>query len=595
LCVFLLAELHIQSKSSYPYMANNALKVLLVVALSTAVVSFVDANAFLKASHTPKEERMSAEDVQTSLLAEVEGTFGQGSASSRVKQLEASLGPIYAALPKNEKGYLGHATVRYALHRLFVQRHGWSIKGLDAAGDHRNSSSSAGLLKEQVPAYIQDLFEQRLAGRGFGLHELGVLAATIEHLVHSEAIQRLGKAFKVHNFLPTSVMSELEADDVLDTYMTSYILGEDLANLTLDGANSLKEEMPDVYMGWDDTKEFVRSTRRNVTTAETSAEQKSVAGLDFSLVARVAERVGERFGSFQNKDCHQIKTSLVNIEERGTGRVRLSDFYKPAMDGQWQFQESVAYLRELGALDETDAQKPRVIIANYITSPSNCIASSSFYAVCCIDECEGLLGHLERQIAAPEATPTRIATLVSELASSSVAAPRKLSANLLDRLGEIAAEHGGSVPLHGRLFAQWMHHAFPRECSYPHLSGTTKPLTADEWLESTGADTTASEEEMQEHLTKAETVADTQAKNANELGHADIMSLPWSAEEELLVVRPQQTLAAGNSWCTVFLAAMRNIVFVAALSGMAYHAVSHGGTRSASKVAVGSNADKFFV
>jgi len=175
-------------------MADNALKVLLVVALSTTIVSFVDANAFLKASHL-KEERMSEEDVQTSLLAEVEGTFGEGSASSRVKQLEASLGPIYAALPKNEKGYLGHATVRYALHRLFVQRHGWSINGLDAAGGHRNSTSSAGLLKEQVPAYIQDLFEQRLAGRGFGLHELGVLAATIEHLVHSEAIKRLGKAF----------------------------------------------------------------------------------------------------------------------------------------------------------------------------------------------------------------------------------------------------------------------------------------------------------------------------------------------------------------------------------------------------------------
>jgi len=575
-------------------MADNALKVLLVVALSTTLLSFVDANAFLKASHL-KEERMSEEDVQTSLLAEVEGTFGEGSASSRVKQLEASLGPIYAALPKNEKGYLGHATVRYALHRLFVQRHGWSINGLDAAGGHRNSTASAGLLKEQVPAYIQDLFEQRLAGRGFGLHELGVLAATIEHLVHSEAIKRLGKAFLVHNFLPTSVMSELEADDVLDTYMTSYILGEDLTDYTLAKAISLKEEMPDVYLGWNDTKEFVRSTRRNVTKTETSAEQRSAGGLDFSLVARVAERVGERFGSFQDKECHQIKSSLVNIEERGTGRVRLSDFYKPAMDGQWQFQESVAYLRELGALDETDAEKPRVIIANYITSPSNCIASSSFYAVCCMDECEGLLGHLERQIAAPEATSTRIATLVSELPSSSVAAPRKLSTNLLDRLGEIAAEHGGSVPLHGRLFAQWMHHAFPRECPYPHLSGTTNPLTADEWLASTGNDTTATEAEMSGHVTRAEAVADTKAKNANELGEEGMASLPWSAEEELLVVRPPQMLAAGNSWCTSFLSTMRNIVFVAALSGIAYHGLSNGGARSASKVTAGSNADKFFV
>merc|ERR1719299_207701 len=116
-----------------------------------------------------------------------------------------------------------------------------------------------------------------------------------------------------------------------------------------------------------------------------------------------------------------MKASLLKMEEKGTGRVRLSDFYKPALDGNWQFQESVAYLRQLGALDETDPEKPRVIIPNFVTSPSNCIASSSFYSVCCMNECEGLLGHLEEQLATPEATSTDIARIVSNLPSSSVA------------------------------------------------------------------------------------------------------------------------------------------------------------------------------
>ena len=88
-----------------------------------------------------------------------------------------------------------------------------------------------------------------------------------------------------------------------------------------------------------------------------------------------------------------MKDSLVKIEDRGTGRVLLSDFYKPGLDGQWQFQESASYLRQLGALDESS--KTSVVIVNYLTSPGNCIASSSFYSVCCMDECEGLLGHLE--------------------------------------------------------------------------------------------------------------------------------------------------------------------------------------------------------
>jgi hypothetical protein len=483
------------------HVSGTTLAVLALFQLGS--ISIVDANAFLKANSHLKAELISEEDVQTTLLSEVEGTFGEGSASSRVRQLEGVLGPIYAALPKNEKGYLGHATVRYALHRLFVQRHGWSIKGLDVNGGHRNSTASAGLLKEQVPDYIQDLFEKRLAGRGFGLHELGVLAATIEHLIHSEAIKRLGNAFKVHSFLPTSVLNHREADELLDTYMTSYILGEDISVMNESQAVSLKLEMPEIYMAWNDTQEFVRATRRNIMDSEASAEHRSSGSLDFSLLARVAERVGERFGAHQDQECKQMKDSLVKIEDSGTGRVLLSDFYKPGLDGQWQFQESASYLRQLGALDESNPSKPSVIIVNYLTSPSNCIASSSFYSVCCMDECEGLLGHLERDIAAPEATPARIAKLISELSSSSIVAPRQLSQVLLERLGAIAATHGGTVPLHGRLFAQWMHHAFPRECPYPHLSGTTSPQTPDEWLQSTGEETTATEQEMQAHVDEA--------------------------------------------------------------------------------------------
>merc|ERR1719198_2345392 len=548
------------------------------------LIGAAEGNAFLKVNHIHHQERISEEDVQATLLAEVEGTFGEGSASSRIKQLETILGPIYAALPKNEKGYLGHSTVRYALHRLFVQRHGWVIKGLDTAGGHRNSTSSAGLLKEQVPAYIQELFEQRLGGRGFGLHELGVLAATIEHLVHSEAIKRLGNAFKVHNFLPTSLMSVTEADDVLDTYMTAYILGEDLSNMTLEEALELKAEMPEVYMAWNETKEFVRTTRRNCTQHDGTAEQKASGELDFSLVARVAERVGEQFGNFQDQECRQIKSSLLSMEEPGTGRVRLSDFYKPAIGGQWQFQESVAYLRQLGALDETDAQKPRVIIANYINSPSNCIASSSFYSVCCMDECEGLLGHLEKQIASPEATTHQVATLVSELSSSSVTAPRKLPQPLIDRLGEIAAEHGGSVPLHGRLFAQWMHHAFPRECPFPHLSGTTNPQTPDEWLESSGEETTATDDEMLVHVNKADVGA-----NRTEYEEMDVEALPWSPEEELLVVRPpQQPNTSGGS----VLATMRNALLFATVVAMVYGLPLAPLTSTGTK---GASAEKFLV
>merc|ERR1719159_1856908 len=108
-----------------------------------------------------------------------------------------------------------------------------------------------------------------------------------------------------------------------------------------------------------------------------------------------------------------MKAKLVAMQEPGTGRVRLSDFYKPALGGDWQFSESVDYLRELGALDEADPGRPSVVVANYVSSPSNCIASSSFYSVCCLNECEGLMSHLERKIATSEAEPEQVAALVA--------------------------------------------------------------------------------------------------------------------------------------------------------------------------------------
>merc|ERR1719191_106602 len=99
----------------------------------------------------PETERVTEEDIRTSLLAEVEGTLGVGSATSRLHLLEAILKPMYTALPKNEYGNLGHSTVRYALHRLFIMRHGWHIKGLGRDAETSNVTSPSGVLKDHVP------------------------------------------------------------------------------------------------------------------------------------------------------------------------------------------------------------------------------------------------------------------------------------------------------------------------------------------------------------------------------------------------------------------------------------------------------------
>merc|ERR1719272_1524096 len=93
------------------------------------------------------------------------------------------------------------------------------------------------------------------------------------------------------------------------------------------------------------------------------------------------------------------------------------------------------------------------------------------------------MGHVEELVAEPSAAPKHLVDIVSNTPSDAQEAPRSLSAALVTRLDEIAARHQGRVPLHGRLFMQWLHHAYPRECPFPHVSGTINPVTQDEWLQ----------------------------------------------------------------------------------------------------------------
>merc|ERR1719424_839585 len=100
-----------------------------------------------------------------------------------------------------------------------------------------------------------------------------------------------------------------------------------------------------------------------------------------------------------------------------------------------------------------------------------------------MDECETLLGHVERHVAGSHAAPSELVAFVAALPSSTVASNRTLPPSQVHRLYKIAEQHGGRVPIHGRLFMQWMHMVYPRECAFPHLSGTTKPVSSEDYQE----------------------------------------------------------------------------------------------------------------
>merc|ERR1719410_959519 len=278
----------------------------------------------------------------------------------------------------------------------------------------------------------------------------------------------------------------------------------------------------DNYEDWSATEAFLE--RVKLPHLQGLGDRKP--GLDYAATQHIVNDIGEQFGHFNDLECKSLKSTLMNMESHKEGRVPLSEFYKKSLHSHWQFNEKADYLRVLGALDETDAARPQVVVPNYLSSRPNCLEATDLYAVCCRNECEDLMAQLEDIFADPSVLPDKIVGLVSTMSSDTVKAPRKLSETLVQRLEKLAAANEGEVPIHGRVFAQWMHHAFPRECPYPHEMGTVSPQTPDEWMKETGQDHKASDAEMQAHV---------DACAASEEVHSDIDNeLPWSDHEELL-------------------------------------------------------------
>lgn len=504
-------------------------------------------NAFLKKTEATAPQFVNQSMLEMRFLQEVRGFVGKGPMDAQLPAIKKALEPMWLSLPKNEQGRLGTAQVRYALHRFFVQRHGWHIDGLDR---HASEATPAGILRERVPAFLMELFEEAFGKSGLMLHELAIFAATLEHMIHDEATDRLMDVYKAYGISSQERIPDAQVYVLLKAYLMSLILGQQSLSSPEEierGVGKLSRTWPswsDSQMWLQDVKETVAYLNQGSTNP--FSQDKS---LNFQEVERISQQMSESLGSFQDTDCRVLKDQLLEREERDSGRLLLSDFYKMGMEGSMQFVEKPEYLRQLGALDESKPGEPRVIVANYVLSQGLCLADMGFYRICCINECESLMAQVEQKIAAPEATPAQLAAVVGSLSSSTVEASGVLSEKDARRLQQIAAiNRGGVVPLHGRLFAQWMHSLFPRECPVPH-AGATEPISTSEWMEQTGGTTaTYKRNEMQKYV-------ETAHKQAEATQHVEAESedLHWFEEEDILYLPGDAAKGVASSSAVGFL------------------------------------------
>jgi len=525
--------------------------------LSAAFFELATGSSFLSRAQEANVKDLTPE-LEASILQEIEDVLGSGKhgmTEERLGRIEDMLRATFMSMPGNERGKLQHTAVRYTLHSYFVQRHAWYIRGLE----DNNSSSATNILQDKVEDFVQVAFEQRMGSGGLDLKDVAVLAATYENLVHKEAAERLDATFSVMSMTGEESMTVSQLDSVMDVYMMGYILNLNYSVLEPIKLQIIIGSIGKIYPSWPTTQEFLRSVR-----ADRSLHRSYFTRAD---VESTLEEVLDRYGRWQDRECQDLKSQLLALEDRsigvnGSGRVKLTDFYGSALrDGNWQFSETKGYLAQNGALDTHGVE--RVIIANYVNSPSNCLASSKFYSVCCINECEDLMDHIEHHFSAPSATPSDIVSFVSGLPSSTVAAGRTLHKVLVQRLEQVAERYGGKVPLHSRLFAQWLHHAYPRECPYPHISGTTKPQTVRDYMEQSRQSPTVTKDEM--HVV-------VQANQGADVQEESDECTQWSHHDELYVGGDAKISAPASAGKTIW-HMLRPLVYIAMAVAMAVAAV----------------------
>jgi len=483
------------------------------------------ANGFLKKDLSMKGKglTLSESEIEARFLEEVRGITGKGPVDLQIPAIKAALEPMWASLPKNYYGGLDNAQVKYALHRLFVQRHGWHIDGLSDISD---TSSPTGVLKERVPTFLFDLFEEAFGKTGLKLHELAVFAATLERLIHDENIDRLRHTYTALDISTDANMSVDEADTSMQAFMLSLMLGKDLTDkkMMTKGFGFLEKH----YAAWEQTKSWLKDVRL-ATLPDALA---SDSGYDFRLMENATEQISMQLGGFLGTECLRMKNALLEVEEQGSGRVLLSNYYQKGLEKGIHFVETAEYLRELGAIDDSQPGEARVIVPNVITAKNNCLVDTGSYSVCCLNECEGVMAQLERTLGVPEATPEQILAAISGVSTATVSSPRVLEPGMTVRLELLGERNGGKVPLYGRLFSQWLHFAFPRECPYPQLSGSTNPLSPEEYTKVKSEKPTMKIQDVHGYIEGAA----AQAAQGVSVQEEDSLMSTWSDEEEIFFV-----------------------------------------------------------
>jgi len=475
---------------------------------------------------------------------------------NQINKIKAVVEPMWHTMPKTNDR-IDRRSLRYVVHRYFMQTSSLIVRGFEPTRSVNESHwGAADILSQMVPAYVESVLESHHKKEsGFNMQDVVDMVITLDQLIFDTESSLLENVYENQDKEHDRSLSHKGAKQVLEEYLIKWMVDADpedhamlLANRTL--TQEILPHYNDLMKFGEGRIKALEYTRQQ-NTPKSRGQDTFAMRYSFEDVHEVVGGITRNFQSYWQSECDTMKNTLVSMDKHATGRVPLSRFYGTALDTDWRFGESEAYLRELGALDESSSwMGAQVIIPNYIQATSNCIISRPHYLVCCSNECETLLGELESAIRAPSALPSTILSIVRGMTSQTTLdddEPAHLDKSMVSQLEEVAKGHGGMVPLHGRLFAQWLHYVFPRECPFPQKMGTVSAATPSEF----GEQYIASAEDMEKHASNATDVHLDYDKELHWMSQ-------WSPDEELMVdYKP-----VGTSWVNSFFFVVGSLLLV---------------------------------
>lgn len=410
-------------------------------------------------------------------LGAVFGGWGE-EASSRLKDLVQRLRPAFDAQVK-VAGRLPPEASSAIAYNFFAQEHGWLIKGLEPPFAHHGSHELHEISVLRKAPVLAEAMEE-VQRHGFSLGDLAAVLTAIERLMLDESISLLEAAYELNGQDEMDWISGETLHDILRSYLLVFRQGSRANLVDMKKHQELKARARKSAHGWQQLTSFEsESVSRFSTSAGFSAEQAAETTRQYSFedAAQIARDVALRYGQWQDAECKSMSADLLALDDSGTGRVPLSIFHKQPRNAMYgyQFTESAEYLRSTGALEETVDQGPKVLMANYVIGPSNCIATSQFLSVCCLNTCEGLQDQLWKSVRAPNVEAGLLARHIGNL-STPIAGSREMAAKRVQELHEIAASQSGKVDLTKPDFRQWLHRAFPRTCPSLYPSSFASPF-----------------------------------------------------------------------------------------------------------------------